>query len=185
MTKWNESGFRPPLCTYRLNWDRRTSWGWWDDWDDTVLRTQDTQLYVSFRFSSYTEAITALCRVEACINEIRTWMKNNKLQLNADKTEYLIVASPNILPEITLRPINNSGIKIEPSVSSKNLGVMFDKHLNMCEHVNQICRKTQFLLKKIGDIRNCLSIATTEILIHAYLRDISTWLLQLSFVWLA
>ena len=27
--KWNESGFRPPLCTYRLNWAGRTSWGWW------------------------------------------------------------------------------------------------------------------------------------------------------------
>ena len=39
--KWNESGFRPPLCTYRLNWARRTSWGWWDDWDDTVLHTQN------------------------------------------------------------------------------------------------------------------------------------------------
>ena len=38
--KWNESSFRPPLCTYRLNWARRTSWGWWDDWDDTVLQTQ-------------------------------------------------------------------------------------------------------------------------------------------------
>ena len=37
--KWNESGFRPPLCTYRLNWARRTYWGWWDDWDDTVLQT--------------------------------------------------------------------------------------------------------------------------------------------------
>ena len=40
--KWNESGFRPPLCTYRLNWARRTSWGWWDDWDDPVLQTQDS-----------------------------------------------------------------------------------------------------------------------------------------------
>ena len=39
--KWNESGFRPPLCTYRLNWARRTSWGWWDEWDNTVLQTQD------------------------------------------------------------------------------------------------------------------------------------------------
>ena len=41
--KWNESGFRPPLCTYRLNWARRTSWGWWDEWDDTVLQTQDSK----------------------------------------------------------------------------------------------------------------------------------------------
>ena len=43
LDKWNESGFRPPLCTYRLNWARRTSWGWWDDWDDTVLQTQDSK----------------------------------------------------------------------------------------------------------------------------------------------
>ena len=41
--KWNESGFRPPLWTYRLNWARRTSWGWWDEWDDTVLQTQDSK----------------------------------------------------------------------------------------------------------------------------------------------
>ena len=41
--EWNESGFRPPLCTYRLNWARRTSWGWWDEWDDTVRQTQDSK----------------------------------------------------------------------------------------------------------------------------------------------
>ena len=32
------SNFRPPLCTYRLNCARKTSWGWWDD---TALQTQD------------------------------------------------------------------------------------------------------------------------------------------------
>ena len=41
--KWNESGFRPLLCTYRLNWARIIYWGWWDDWDDTVLQTQDSK----------------------------------------------------------------------------------------------------------------------------------------------
>ena len=33
----------PLLCTYRLNWARRTSWGWWDEWDDTALQTQDSK----------------------------------------------------------------------------------------------------------------------------------------------
>ena len=33
-----------PLCTYRVNWARRTSWGWWDEWDDTVLQTQDSKI---------------------------------------------------------------------------------------------------------------------------------------------
>ena len=41
--KWNEWGIRPPLCTYRLNWARRTSWGWWDEWDDTALQTQNSK----------------------------------------------------------------------------------------------------------------------------------------------
>ena len=43
LRKINEAGFRPPLCTYGLNWARGTSWGWWDDRDDTVLRTQDSK----------------------------------------------------------------------------------------------------------------------------------------------
>ena len=31
------------MCTYGLNCARRTSWGWWDDWDDTVPQTQDSK----------------------------------------------------------------------------------------------------------------------------------------------
>ena len=41
LLKWNESAFRPPLCIYRLN--RATPWRWWDEWDDTVLQTQDSK----------------------------------------------------------------------------------------------------------------------------------------------
>ena len=42
LQKWNEWGFRLPLCTcYRLNCARTTSRGWWHEWDDTALQTQD------------------------------------------------------------------------------------------------------------------------------------------------
>ena len=37
-------GIRPLLCTYRLNWARRTPWRWWNEWDDTALQTQDLKL---------------------------------------------------------------------------------------------------------------------------------------------
>ena len=40
LLKWNESGFRPPLCTYRLNWARRTSWGWWDEMIEMTLSSR-------------------------------------------------------------------------------------------------------------------------------------------------
>ena len=72
--KWNESGFRPPLCTYRLNWARRTSWGWWDDWDDTVLLTQNSKCEPC---RSEAEHATARSRrLPAILTFTRGWGRN-------------------------------------------------------------------------------------------------------------
>ena len=74
MGKWNESGFRPPLCTYRLNWARRTSWGWWDDWDDTVLQTQDSK-FEPWR-SEAEHATSRSRRLPAILTFTRGWGRN-------------------------------------------------------------------------------------------------------------
>ena len=73
--KWNESGFRPPLCTYRLNWARRTSWGWWDDWDDTVLQTQDSK-FEPWR-SEAEHATSRSRRFPTILTFTRGWGRNN------------------------------------------------------------------------------------------------------------
>ena len=73
--KWNESGFRPSLCTYRLNWARRTSWGWWDDRDNTVLQIQDSK-FEPWR----SEAEHATCRsrrLPTILTFTRGWGRNN------------------------------------------------------------------------------------------------------------
>ena len=72
--KWNESGFRPPLCTYRLNWARRTSWGWWDDWDDTVLQTQDSK-FEPWR-SEAEHATSRSRRLSTILTFTRGWGRN-------------------------------------------------------------------------------------------------------------
>ena len=72
--KWNESGFRPPLCPYRLNWARRTSWGWWDDWDDTVLQTQDSK-FGSWR-SEAEHATSQSRRLPTILTFTRGWGRN-------------------------------------------------------------------------------------------------------------
>ena len=73
--KWNESDFRPPLCTYRLNWARRTSWGWWDDWDDTVLQTQDSK-FEPWR-SEVEYATSRSRRLPTILTFTRGWGRNN------------------------------------------------------------------------------------------------------------
>ena len=72
--KWNESGFRPPLCTHRLNWARRTSWGWWDDWHDTVLQTQDSK-FEPWR-SEAEHATSRSRRLSTILTFTRGWGRN-------------------------------------------------------------------------------------------------------------
>ena len=72
--KWNESGFRPPMCTYRLNWARRTSWAWWDDWDDTVLQTQVSKFEPWRSEAEY--ATSRSRRLPAILTFTRGWGRN-------------------------------------------------------------------------------------------------------------
>ena len=81
--KWNESGFRPPLCTYRLNWARRTSWGWWDDWDDTVLQTQDSK-FEPWR-SEAEHATFRSRRLPTILTFTRGWGRNNFVSFKPPK----------------------------------------------------------------------------------------------------
>ena len=73
--KWNESGFRPPLCTCRLNWAWKTSWGWWDDRDDTVLQTQDSR-FEPWR-SEAEHATSRSRRLPTILTFTRGWGRNN------------------------------------------------------------------------------------------------------------
>ena len=74
LKKWNESGFRPLLCTYRLNWARRTSWGWWDECDDTVFQTQDSK-FEPWR-SEAEHATSRSRRLPTILTFTRGWGRN-------------------------------------------------------------------------------------------------------------
>ena len=63
------------MCTYRLNWARRTSWGWWDDWDDTVLQTQDSK-FEPWR-SEAEHATSRSRRLPTILTFTRGWGRNN------------------------------------------------------------------------------------------------------------
>ena len=57
------------------------------------LHADDTQVYMSFSPLSDGSTTRTFQRIEACIAEIRTWLKNNKLMLNDDKKDVLVISS--------------------------------------------------------------------------------------------
>ena len=110
-SKWNESGFRPPLCTYRLNWARRTSWGWWDDWDDTVLQTQDSK-FEPWR-SEAEHATSRSRRLPTILTFTRGWGRNNFVSFKPPRpgTEPRTLAWKAAVLTTTLGPPPNLAIK--------------------------------------------------------------------------
>ena len=62
-----------------------------------------------------------------------------------------------------------SGEQIEPSPSARNIGVIFDQHMSLEKHVTSTCKACFFHLRNISRIRDCLSLADTEKLVHAFI----------------
>ena len=58
---------------------------------DAHAYADDTQLYISFKPDSTACELEAVTALQNCIADIKTWMTVDKLKLNEDKTEFLII----------------------------------------------------------------------------------------------
>ena len=53
-----------------------------------IQYADNTQLYLTFDLEKQEEAIA---KMEVCLNDIRLWMKENKLNLNEDIRELVVI----------------------------------------------------------------------------------------------
>ena len=63
--------------------------------------------------------------LEKCIQEIRSWMRQNFLKLNDEKTEFLLFGSRQQLSKVSLPFITIGDSQITPSSQARNLGDIF------------------------------------------------------------
>ena len=82
----------------------------------------DTQLYITFK-SSQEPADSCITMLEKCIQEIRSWMRQNFLKLNDEKTEFLLIGLRQQLSKVSLPFITIGDSQITPSSQARNLGV--------------------------------------------------------------
>ena len=107
-------------------------------------------------------------KIESCLEDIGTWMSLNKLKLNSEKTELLVIGSQNLsasqFPSFTAI----DGSVTQPSQFVRNIGVIFDNKLNMERQVASICKSAFFQIRNISRIRKFLSVSCTKALVHAF-----------------
>ena len=127
----------------------------------------DTQLYISFSVNDDLELTSSIAKIENCLSDLDKWMALNKLKLNKDKTELLYLYSKHN-PQQSLPPLRFGSDIIQPSSSSRNIGVVFDSTMSMLPHVKSVCKSAFYHLRNISRIRKLLSTETTETLVHAF-----------------
>ena len=92
----------------------------------------------------------------------------NMLKLNRNKTELLVIG-PKHKVNPPIKGIHVAGEYIEVSNNARNIGVIFDSHVNLEKHVMNTCRTAFYHLRNIAKIRNCLSQDNAETLVHAFI----------------
>ena len=116
----------------------------------------DTQLINSF--SPDPETVSTVVRnLEECCVSIKKWMTKNRLKLNDEKTEVILLGTEDkrIATNLNSIKVCESEIKIVDKV--RNLGLIFDSKLSMTEHINFIVKTCYFHLRRLGRIRPCLT----------------------------
>ena len=92
------------------------------------LYADDTQIYVSLT-TPYT--CRSLNQLRDCLQDVLLWMKNSKLKLNADKTEFIIIGASRQRAKLDgLFPTQILSQSITPTDLIFNLGVTFDENFN-------------------------------------------------------
>ena len=109
--------------------------------------------------------------IQKCIRDVLCWMDSNKLMLNTDKTEVMIVDTASCVKQVASNSITilNSDIKIQESV--KYLGVRLVQTLSMSSHISDVCRSSFLSLRRIGCIRPYLSDRATSCLVNSVVKS--------------
>ena len=129
----------------------------------------DTQLYLSFKPDKQEIAQgEALTNLQNCISDVRAWMAANFLKLNDDKTELLVLGTPQQLEKVSIESVTVGNCQIEPSPTVRNIGAHFDQHLKMNHQVSLTCKAAWLRLYQIGKIRPYLTESETRSIVHAY-----------------
>ncbi|XP_046561088.1 uncharacterized protein LOC124270114 [Haliotis rubra] len=110
-------------------------------------------------------AEAASADVTNCCTQIKSWMNINKLKLNDDKTECMLIGPSARCTQSGLTAVQIGSSSIDVTRSVKNLGVFLDSELSMKQLVSHISRVCSFQLRNVSNIRRYLTKESLIILI--------------------
>ena len=123
--------------------------------DDNTLSIADTNI----------ETITRALNND--VRNIYNWFKNNRLSLNEDKCQFLVIERP-ASSQNEIAEINIHNKTLGETKKGKLLGITFDKNISMNDHIKSICKKASNKLYALARISTYLNEHKRKILMKSF-----------------
>lgn len=127
---------------------------------------------IDLLFALTTEAKTLAkvkTKLQHAVNQASLWYIDNKLVVNADKCDTLLISSKHLQSNTKLN-ITIDGTLIKQSTTVKYLGITIDNTLNWTPHITNICNKVRPMISMINRMRKYLPQSTLRTLYSAYIQ---------------
>ena len=122
------------------------------------LYADDTQIYLELDSRNFDSSIIEQTN---CLEAVQAWMGNNKLKLNPNKTEFIVIGDDQIRSSLKSSfPVSLLGNSMQPAESVKSLGVVLDAENSMQRHVANLCRISYYHLRELRRVRRYLNHET-------------------------
>ena len=96
-------------------------------------------------------------------------MLNDKLKLNDEETEFIIIGTLQQLAKVSINSLRVGAATITIVSSARNLGSWFDSKLTMAIDISKTCNSAFYYLYNLRRIRKNLSKDNTKTLVHAFI----------------
>ncbi len=126
----------------------------------------DTQIYIALCLNDHSP-IDTFCQ---CIDENNSWMCQNFLQLNKEKTEVIAFGNKDEVLKVLMKVnayLDSRGQTTKNQV--RNLGVILETDLSFSSHVKAVTKSAYYHLKNIARIWCFVSSQDLEKLVHAFI----------------
>jgi hypothetical protein len=103
------------------------------------------------------------------ILRVLDWLNVNKMELNCDKSELLIIARPRVKKSLENLYIMIGNNVIKPKQFIKCLGLTIDSDLKWCEHIIHVSKKCNNILKSLYPLKNLISFNNKKLVVEAHI----------------
>lgn len=104
-------------------------------------------------------------RLTRCVDAVAIWMRNNRLQLNVGKTDFLWCTTTRQVHQLPTWPLSLDGHDVTPSSSVRDLGVIIDSDLRLRRHIDIVVARCFAALRQLRSIRRYVTVPVMRSLV--------------------